>query len=422
MAKKYWLGQAAAVAQVTTVQITADDAATTYSVTVGDFTASVAGSGVSVDQTAADLTTEFNSTKTTFPHAASISATVATDTITFTADVAGVPFVITSDATGGTGTIGAPNTTTASAGPCHWDTAANWSDGVVPANTDDVRIENSDVNICYGLSQSAVTLASLFVDLSYTGKIGLPRTEFTTTADGETTDTTAREYRDTYLDIGADRIEYGRSSGIGTANGSSRIKIDNAKAGASVFVCHDTGSTADGALPAIRYLAANANADVDIREAPAGFGIGADDPSETSTIGDINITALASTTRVIIGDGVTWTNLFQTGGTNLAQGAADVTKVENNGGTLTLEGDFAITTLEQNSGTTRPNNVKTGADEVTTVNLNGGTLDTLRSSEPRTFGTVNHDGGTLDQDDAVLTITTYNQPTGRTRTVVSAAS
>ena len=45
MAVRSWLGRATAVAQVTTVAITGNDAATTYKLTVGGLVISVTGAG-----------------------------------------------------------------------------------------------------------------------------------------------------------------------------------------------------------------------------------------------------------------------------------------------------------------------------------------------------------------------------------------
>jgi hypothetical protein len=164
MGTVYFTGKAAAVAQVGTVQITGMDgtpANTTYILTVGGQTVSAVGD-TDADTTAAALAAAWNAS--THVYFTGITASATTDTITLTADTAGVPFVAVSSVSGGTGTIGAYSATTASAGPNDWSTAANWSGGAVPVNDDDVILNASGVNICWGLDQSAVELDSLTLE------------------------------------------------------------------------------------------------------------------------------------------------------------------------------------------------------------------------------------------------------------------
>ena len=151
MATTYWLGTATAVAQVDTVQITADDAATTYILTVGGKTITTAGSGTGVNDTATALKDAWNAS--TVAYFTGVTATSSTDTVTLTADTAGVPFTAASSVTGGTGTIGSVTSSTANAGPNAWDTAENWSGGSVPTGSDDVIIADTSTNICWGLAQ-----------------------------------------------------------------------------------------------------------------------------------------------------------------------------------------------------------------------------------------------------------------------------
>ena len=74
---------------------------------------------------------------------------------------------------------------------------------------------------------------------------------------------------------------------------------------ASVLTVLGTNTAADGNLPAVQYKAAHANADVFVRDAPGGFGIAVDAPGETATVGDVNVSAADTQTRVQIGGGVT---------------------------------------------------------------------------------------------------------------------
>ena len=111
---------------------------------------------------------------------------------------------------GGAGAEGlAVATTTASAGPHHWDDADNWVSGSVPVNGDAVFIGPSATSdILYGIDQNAVTLVSLTIEGE--AKIGLP----------VYTDTGYREYRETELKIGV-------NAGLLIVNSDSqRLKIN----------------------------------------------------------------------------------------------------------------------------------------------------------------------------------------------------
>jgi len=404
MATIYWLGTADAVAQITTVQITAFDAATTYSLSVGGTViASVAGN-TDAATTATDLATAWNNS--THPWATGITASASTDTVTLTADTAGVPFTVTSAVSGGTGTIGSPTTTTASAGPNDWSTAANWSGGAVPVAADDVIIADSTVNICWGLDQSSVTLASVTIEATYTGKIGLDRTAFATSADGDTQNTSKAEYREDYLKIGADAIDIGVHTGPGTPAGSQRLKISNTKAGASTTQVHRTASAAsESGQPPVRLLAANSAADIIVRGGIVGIAV--DEPGETATVGDLSISAGS----LYVGDGCTLSTLTLDGGTCLLRAAATVATVNANSGTLTTDGDYGITTLTVNGATVYANNTPATGSAITTANLTSGTLDTTQTTTTRTIATLNLTGGSLVANPGDLSITTLNPPT-----------
>lgn len=406
MATKYWLGVADAVAQVSTVQITAFDASTTYKLTVGGVEISVTGD-TDADTTASNLSTAWNDS--THPYCTGVTATVSTDTVTLTADTAGVPFVVTSSVSGGTGTIGSVTQSTASAGPNDWSTADNWSDGSIPANTDTVIFKDNAVNVCWGLDQSSVTIDDLFIEKTYTGRIGLDLAEFATSADGETTNSAKPEYREDYLLIDYDVLEIGKHVGGGSPTGSARIKIDNQNSGASTTTIFDTASAAsESALAAVRLLAASATADFYIRDGSVGIGI--DEPNETATVGDVYVEGTGA--ECYIGDGVTITSYTQVAGTGLLQAAATVTTVKLINGTLRIEGSFTITTLTQEGGTLYDNHTAAG-NAVTTANLNGGTTDATESSQARTWATVNlGDNANLLANSDFLTITTLNEPSG----------
>ncbi len=419
MATKYWVGNAAAVAQVDSGSIDSVDATpanNTFTVTIGTQTVAVAGD-TNVATTAANLLTALQAS--THPYFTAITWTNPSGgTITGTAATAGVPFTAALTVSGGgTGTVTDFANSTASAGPSHFDTALNWAGGVAPVGNDDIVFENSSINVCWGLT-TGLDFDSITVKKTFTGEIGLPSNVFTTTADGDTNVATAPEYRETYLVAGGDVISIGFDSGIGSPAGSSRIKINNDQSAASTCTVHGTSTSSDTNRPAFMYLANHANADLFVRDAPGGVGIGIDAPGETATLGDINILADDTTTEIQIGDGVTFTNLFHNGGVTFVEAAATVTKIEINGGEVTTEGAFAVTTIEVNGGTLNSNSTGT----ITNANVKGGLLNMLDSNELRTVTTLSQDGGSFALDDAVVTVSNVNEPVGRNTITVSPAT
>lgn len=414
MATRYWQGQSDAVAQMSQAGVTGYDAATTYSVLVGGETiASVIAEG-SAAATASGLATAWNAV--TGPYAATITAAGNGAVFEAVADVPGNPFAFTVAAAGGSGAWSSVTTPTANAGPNDWDTAENWSAATVPVDADDVIFRDSAVDVRWGLDQSAVDLASLSIEQTYSGKIGLDRTAVVTGGDGST-NSEKPEYRDHYLDIGWDTCKIGEVLGSGSPAGSGRLKLSNDKAGASSTEVFDTGSSSsDGSLPAVRLLAANAAADIQVRKAPAGVGIAVDQPTETSTVGNIAITDETPAARVFIGTGTTVGGLVQQGGVNILRAAATVPSIEVLGGELSIEGSgYTVTALTiDGGGTVYANSTPTGGNAVTTINVRDGTVDGSQSRLARTWGTVNliSPGGTLIADSDVVTITTLAEPSG----------
>lgn len=416
MATKYWRGDAVAVKQVSTVTITGNDVATTYKVTIGNHTVSVVGNAGGATSTAADLKAALAAS--THPYFTAVVWTQAGAIVTGTAATAGVPFVFTASVTGGAGTI-SQATTTASSGPNDWSTAANWSDGIVPASTDTVYFQDNSVNVAWGLAQSAVTLAKLVVKKSYTGRIGLDYRAFATSADGATTDASKVEYRDVYLAISATIVELGEKPGSGSPAGSGRIMLDLG-ANASTITVYDTASTpSETGRSAVRLKCNHASTDLYVRLAPGGVGIASEVPGETSTLRKVSISDEGAQTRVQLSSGVTLTTWEQLGGNNALNAAGTIASATVWGGVLTTEGDYTVTTGQTYGGTWNANHKKTAGNAFTTLNLDGGTVDGTGSKEARTWATVNaRKGSTLVLDGTDVSITTFNDDTKTYRLTV----
>lgn len=334
MATNRFRGDAVAIKQVVTVQITANDVVTTYKITINGKVVSVLGNADGVNSTASDLQTALDAS--TIPEFAEVTWTVSTDTVTGTAATAGVPFTATSSVSGGAGTIGAVTTTTASAGPNDWSTAGNWSLGAVPVNGDDVVIENSSVDISYGLDQSAVTLASLTIENTYTGKLGLP--------DYTTGSTSYYQYRDKYLKIGATTCNLGRGDG----QGSGRVKIDFGSVATTVNV-EGAGSPADTGLPAVILNGSNAGNVLNATQGTIGLAIDAGSTAQFPTIRVGSETSQATDVTLTCGTGCTLATINQNGG--VVTVGSNVTTWTKTSGTSTNLYSSAITTITADSGT-----------------------------------------------------------------------
>jgi len=188
--------------------------------------------------------------------------------------------------------------TTASSGPNDWNVAANWSANTVPVSSDTVYIGDTDSSILYGLDQSAVTLAALHIEQTFSGFIGLPRTN----SDGAP----YTEYRDQYLQIGATTLFIGDKEG----DGSDRIKINLGSVQSTVLIT-DSGDGEDANTPAILLLGTHASNVININRGSLGVAYF---PTEVSTIATLRqafFDDAADDTTVYLGAGVTITDIIK---------------------------------------------------------------------------------------------------------------
>jgi hypothetical protein len=278
MATKYFIGNATSVAQVTSVQITGYDVATTYKITVGGVVISTVGTGGTAATTAAALAAAWNASTHVYCTPVTAAA-VATDTITFTADTAGMPFEISSSVTGGGGTIGAATQVTANASPFDFSTAANWSDGATLANSDNGYLRNYTLPILWGLSQSAITPTLLSAERSFTGQLGLYTHKLITAVSSTgviTYNTSYPEYRQSSLATGAATIRIGETLGS-TSSGSPLIKIDSGTTNVTQLV-YSTGRSAN-ALPSVLLKGNHASAVLNVYGSSV-VGVGYESPAD----------------------------------------------------------------------------------------------------------------------------------------------
>jgi len=261
-----------------------------------------------------------------------------------------------------------------------WGTAGNWKEGSVPVSGDEVLISNAAVNnIESGLNQSAVTLDELIFEQGCTVSVG--------------------SFSLGYLQVATAYLEVNCSGG--------QVWLD---VGASAITARviSTGSAAIGERGL--YLKGSGLTSLSVDSGSVGL---ADKMGETSTVTNARVVGNGS---LRLGRGVTVTTTQVSNGEMIQQCACTTANVFS--GTWTSEGIGAITTLNVYGGTA----TATSSGTITTANLYGGEADFTRSAIPRTVTTMNlkrDNSPTVLFDDAVLTVTTFNKPSGPSRIQVS---
>lgn len=360
MANVTWRGDAPAVAQVDTLTVGGTiEVGDVFTVTINGKAVSISASTTSVTTTATEIYTALIAS--TIPEFLEISwANPSAGVITATANEAGKPFTLTATTTEAGGGAADAQTfvrsaTTASSGPNDWSIAANWSGAAIPANGDNVYIQNSNVPILYGLSQSGVTLASLNVDASFQngGRIGLPRHTGL-----------YWEYRPTYLAIGATAINIGAGEG----NGSDRIKIDTGSVQTTLSV-YKTGAGAEEGIEALLWKGTHASNLVQILRGSVGGAVFGGETATVATLRTGYLTDRAGDSMVRCGSGTTLTTLEQEGGRLTVNSA--FTTLTKDGGTFTANGTGGATTIGNTGGVVYWNSSGT----IATVNVAGEEAD-----------------------------------------------
>lgn len=407
-----WYGGALpSVAQVNAGAIAGVDGTpsnNTFTVTIGGVTVSVAGT-VSASATAGALAAALAASA--HPYFTAIQWTNDSGAlVSGTAKTPGVPFVaVLSKSGGGTGTV-TSFSITASAGPNDWNTAANWSGGVVPATGDTVIIANNSVPIAYGLDQSAVTLAKLRHDLTATGPIGLPSNSFATDITGSTPNSSVYEYRQASLKIGATIHDEGLNDSNQSVQGAGRLRYDFTTVATTSTIYNSNPTPLDAGLPTIQLLANSSSSVIYVRSGNVGIAVG---PGETSTVN--KLTNVAGT--LVVGSGVTFNTSFtQSGSGSTILRYAVLPTAAIYGGSVTIEGTAAITTMNCYGGTTKQNS--TG--QITTANWDrGATIDMGSSARVTLITTLNWGFCTVIQNPAGMTVTNPIVFTTPSRTVSS---
>lgn len=219
-------------------------------------------------------------------------------------------------------------------GPNWWNEPENWSTGSNPANGDDVWFELSDVDCLYGIDQlSTVTLASLHMAQSYSGKIGLP--VYTGLY---------YEYRPTYLAVGASSVLVGEGEG----SGSGRIKLDTGSVQTNLVLI-DGGTPEDGSLPAVLWKGSHASNAARVFKGSLGAAVLA---GETATLSVLQVGTrgdVEGDAEVFGGPGLSLTTVDKSGG--LLELSAAATTITQTAGELVFGGSGGVTNLAIRGGT-----------------------------------------------------------------------
>lgn len=388
MATLHWKGKAPATAQVVTATPGGTIGTATFTLTVGGVSVGyTAEGGDTADDVAEGLRAAWAASA--HPYFAAVSAAADAGVLTLTAAVPGVPFIVTSAATGSATLTLA--TVTAGAGANDWNTPANWSGGVVPDDGDVVVIEHGDVPICWGLDQSGVALAELRVLQTYTGRIGLRDDQFALGDDAA--DAAVPEYRPANLRIGAAVIRIGEHHGPGAPAGSTRIRLDTGDTATQLNVAN-TADAGDGSLEPVRWIGTHEDNVVNVTRGRVGIATSA--PAEEATVSALNISHrgnVGGDAHVNVGSAVTLGDVSQTGG-ELTLGCAAAT-ISQSAGTLTTHGSGAVADATI-GGIAHLNAVGTIAGLVVTA---AGQADFSGDPRPRTVSQCQlHKGATLNID------------------------
>lgn len=377
MPVRIFAGDAEAVVQVDTCTIVLDatPADNVFTVTINGKAISI--TGITDAETTADaLVVLLNAS--TIPEFAEITWTNVLGVITATADTAGKPFTFASTEVGvGAGTF-AQASVTANDGPNVWS-AANFKTagvrGTIPTAGDTVIIEESNVDILYGLDQSSEgDITVLDSRASYTGLIGLKQNN----TDGSIA---YNEYRERYLVIEASAIDIGRGAG----DGSPKIRL-SLSGTADSCVVHSTGSSDD--THAALEIDGNGNTITALTVLGGSVDVARDDATAGATI----TTLVADTGAEVFVD-------------------ANCTL-----GTVSMQGgsvlnDVAITTLTIHQGT-----ITHTTGNIGTANVFGGSL-VFANPVALTVTQVNMGtGGSIGTDPAsgVITFTDWAMAAGQT--------
>ena len=371
MATCTWRGGAPAIQQVQTwtfatnpsindtITVTIGNQAWVYTILSGTLATALAAFQTALSALSSTVYPQFGEITFTNPTGTTIVATNVT---------AGIPFTVTMATSSGTMTIngGASSTgtaTTANSGPNDWNTAANWSSSTVPANSDTVIIDALNVQIYWGLSQTAVTLAVLRIVTDRDNKfiLGLPKVN---TSNG----TPYPEYRADHLQIGA------TSCTIRTKGGRTKIDFGTVQTNCAVVT---TGQTIEQGVPACLLKGTHAS---NVLEQIAGDLGGAFFGGESMVILTHNMNGGTFNG----GFGLTQGTIAKNGGAMILNGTISTAATFANG-TTTIYGSTALPAVTLRGETLNWNSTGILGGTSAPVLSNGSSIDLSGDANAKTF-------------------------------------
>lgn len=381
MATVTWTGNAADVQQITTITVGGTWLSTetaTLTVNGKDLTITLVGdeattvvatalkeawmSGTRLDGTSStDATSNVGGQQ--FGEFAEVTASVSGSVVTLKGNTPGVPFVVTASETSTSGTL-TPATAQACTGKHYWSNVDNWDTGAVPVDDDTVVFRDSDVSVRYGLPNSTDLECTIQQYQSYTGEIGLPLINRTSTVP-------YYEYRQRYvrLDDGGGSSDIQHRFGIGnTGTGSPLINIKHITVKCSPIV-YNTGVPLNS-RPGTKALNICCTANTSTLKIVNGSVDFSSQDGSTSAFVEVNQTG---------GDSRGITAVYTTG-----------TVVQLNGGTMVFGGSAATLTIYVYGGQLR---IENQTALLTNLYIIGGTVDYASAG---TVSAVYMMGGTFD--------------------------
>lgn len=273
-----------------------------------------------------------------------------------------------------------------------FNTAANWSDGVAPANSDTLIVNQfGTANISTNIG-STLTGITLIVEKSYLGQIG------SLTSAGVAT----------YLTFDGGTIHLEQLPIQGAPAGSSLIMVANTSTTAMVINVYDSASSSSSTnYPPILFK----GTDITLNMYGGKVGMAAlTGETSTATI-NVNRAATASVASYLYcGNGATLTALRVSDSASVLSRSNNTCASAIIGGTSTYEyqGTGAHTALEVNDSAIC---YASGTGTVTTGTVRGGTLDFSRDTRAKTYtDLLLYKDSTLNVDNGQRTSLTFTNP------------
>lgn len=212
--------------------------------------------------------------------------------------------------------------------PNSWSVAANWSLAHVPIATENVWFPaGNSVSVTAGLNQATIVLASLNIDPSYTGKIGVLSGVVVTYL----------QIQPTILNMPA------ASAGTGAGAGSTLIAIDSASSALTANI--QQSNTADVASIRLKGTA------ITLNQTGGSVAIAAY-PGETSTVTTARLSngPNDAAPSLLLGAGVTLTDAYMEAGALTSYSANVAPSIRIAGGIYDYRGTGAHSQLDVDAG------------------------------------------------------------------------